>query len=129
VKLATFGEIASFSHRHSGQRMPIRYLAYALEDAEVSLLADCLLERVGDGGWARQLPPKMLVSQLRPLLYVRMATLAQPGITFAGAGAQLLLDMGVTAQWTGDLPIDALISPEERGEGLDVERPPVIPPA
>jgi len=128
MKLATFGEIASFVEPRSGLRLPIRYAAYALEDAEVSLLAQCLLERVGDGGWARQLPAGTPTSQLRPLLYVRMATLAGPAVTFGGKGAQMLLDMGATAQWTGDLPIDQLVTPAAGGAGLDLERPPNIPP-
>lgn len=124
MKLATFGEIASFVEPGSGQRVPIRYAAYSLSDAEVTALAETLLERVGDGAWARQLPADIVASQLRPLLFVRMAALAVPGITFAGRGAQILLDLGATAQWTGELPIDALISPEMRGEGLGIERPP-----
>ncbi|HEX9635217.1 MAG TPA: hypothetical protein VGB34_07040 [Candidatus Limnocylindria bacterium] len=128
MKLATFGEIASFLEPRSGQRLPIRYAAYALDDAEVTLLGQCLLERVGDGAWARQLPPGMPTSQLRPLLYVRMATLAGPAVTFGGKGAQMLLDMGATAQWTGDLPIDELITPVASGVGLDLERPPNISP-
>lgn len=127
MKLATFGEIASFVEPRSGLRLPIRYAAYALEDAEVTLLARCLLERVGDGGWARQLPTGTPASQLRPLLYVRMATLAGPAVTFGGRGAQMLLDMGATAQWTGDLPIDQLVTPTSGGAGLDLERPPDIP--
>jgi hypothetical protein len=127
MKLATFGEIASFVEPRSGLRLPIRYAAYALEDAEVTLLAQCLLERVGDGGWARQLPTGTPASQLRPLLYVRMATLAGPAVTFGGKGAQMLLDMGATAQWTGDLPIDELVTPTAGGAGLDLERPPDIP--
>lgn len=127
MKLATFGEIASFVEPRSGQRVPIRYAAYALGDGEVMTLVETLLERVGDGGWARQLPSNTEASQLRPLLFMRMATLAIPGITFAGRGAQILLDLGATAQWTGDLPIDALITPAERGEGLAVERPPQLP--
>jgi hypothetical protein len=127
MKLATFGEIASFVEPRSGLRLPIRYAAYALEDAEVTLLAQCLLERVGDGGWARQLPTGTPASQLRPLLYVRMATLAGPAVTFGGKGAQMLLDMGATAQWTGDLPIDELVTPTPGGAGLDLERPPDIP--
>lgn len=40
----------------------------------------------------------------------------------------MLLDMGATAQWTGDLPIDQLITPAALGEGIDLERPPNIPP-
>jgi hypothetical protein len=127
MKLATFGEIASFVEPRSGLRLPIRYAAYALEDAEVSLLAQCMLERLGDGGWARQLPSGTPTSQLRPLLYVRMATLAGPAVTFGGKGAQMLLDMGATAQWTGDLPIDQLVTPAAGGVGLDLERPPNIP--
>lgn len=128
MKLAIFGEIASFVEPRSSVRLPIRYAAYALQDAEVSLLAQCLLEKVGDGGWARQLPLGMPASQLRPLLYVRMAALAGPAVTFGGRGAQMLLDMGATAQWTGDLPIDQLITPAALGEGIDLERPPNIPP-
>jgi hypothetical protein len=127
VKLATFGEIASFADPTSGQRLPIRYLAYSLPDGDVGTLAQCLVERVGDGGWARQLPPNMPVAQLRPLLYVRMATLAGPAVTFAGRGAQMLLDMGVTAQWNGDLPVDALVTPTAHGDGLALEQPPGIP--
>jgi hypothetical protein len=127
MKVATFGEIASFVDTQSGQRLPIRYASYLLDDGQLTTVAECLVERVGDGGWARQLPPGMLASELRPLLYVRMATLAQPGITFLGAGAQILMDLGATAQWTGDLPIDALVTPAARGEGLDLERPPRIP--
>lgn len=126
MKLATFGEIASFVHADSSQRLPIRYAAYLLGDAELSIVAESLVERIGDGGWARQLPPGILASELRQLLFVRMAALAQPGITFAGRGAQILLDLGAVAQWTGDLPIDALITPSARGEGLEVERPPGI---
>lgn len=127
MKLATFGEIASFIHPESGQRLPIRYAVYLLGDADVSALGDSLLERVGDGGWARQLPPGSPASELRSLLFVRMAALAQPGITFAGRGAQILLDLGAVAQWTGDLPIDVLVTPSPRGEGLAVENPPRIP--
>jgi hypothetical protein len=127
MKLATFGEIASFVEPRTGQRLPIRYAPYLLEDHDLTMVAECLLERVGDGGWARQLPPGMLASELRPLLYVRMAALAQPGITFAGRGAQILLDLGATAQWTGDLPIDTLLTPSARGAGLQVEQPPRIP--
>ncbi|MEP6469948.1 MAG: hypothetical protein ABJC24_09280 [Chloroflexota bacterium] len=127
MKVATFGEIASFVEPRTGQRLPIRYASYLLEDTDVTTLAECLVERVGDGGWARQLPPGMLASELRPLLFVRMATLAVPTITFLGRGAQILLDMGATAQWTGDLPIDILVTPSSRGEGLDVEQPPNIP--
>jgi hypothetical protein len=127
MKVATFGEIASFVEPGSGQRLPIRYASYLLEDADVTTLAECLVERVGDGGWARQLPPGMLASELRPLLFVRMAALAVPTITFLGRGAQILMDMGATAQWTGDLPIDILVTPSARGEGLDVEQPPSIP--
>lgn len=126
MKLATFGEIASFVHPESGQRLPIRYAAYLLGDAELSTLAESLIERVGDGGWARQLPPGIVASELRALLFVRMAALAQPGITFAGRGAQILLDLGAVAQWSGDLPIDALVTAAARGEGLEVERPPRI---
>ncbi len=124
MKLATFGEIASFVDSSSGQRLPIRYASYLLGDGEVATLAASLLERVGDGGWARQLPPGMPIGELRPLLYVRMAALAGPGITFAGGGAQLLLDLGAVAQWTGDLPIDAVITPSAQGQGLELERPP-----
>jgi hypothetical protein len=127
MKVATFGEIASFVEPRTGQRLPIRYASYVLDDAALTTLADCLVERVGDGGWARQLPPGMLASELRPLLFVRMAALAVPTITFLGRGAQILLDMGATAQWTGDLPIDSLVTPSARGEGLDVEQPPNIP--
>jgi hypothetical protein len=127
MKLATFGEIASFVDAPSGQRLPIRYASYLLHDADVSTLAACLLERVGDGGWARQLPASMSVTELRPLLFVRMAALAQPGVTFAGRGAQILLDLGAVAQWTGDLPIEALVSPSGRGDSLELERPPRIP--
>jgi hypothetical protein len=36
--------------------------------------------------------------------------------------------MGADAQWTGDLPIDQLVTPAEGGHGLDLERPPNIPP-
>lgn len=126
MQLATFGQIASFVHSGSGQRLPIRYLAYELDDASVSLLAACLLERVGDGGWARQLPPDLVASELRPLLFARMASLAAEGVTFAGAGARLLLERGATAMWSGDLPVDALITPDARGEGLGVERPPQV---
>lgn len=128
MKVATFGEIASFIEPRSGQRLPIRYATYLLDDAELSTMAECLVERVGDGGWARQLPPGMLASELRPLLFVRMAALAVPGITFLGHGAQILLDLGADAQWTGDLPIDALVTPAARGEGLEREQPPQIPP-
>ena len=60
MKLATFGEIASFVHADTGQRLPIRYAAYLLGDAELSVLAESLVERIGDGGWARQLPPGIL---------------------------------------------------------------------
>jgi hypothetical protein len=127
MKLATFGEIASFVHPESGQRLPIRYAAYLLDDADLATLGASLIERVGDGGWARQLPPGVAASELRSLLFVRMATLAQPGITFAGRGAQILMDLGAVAQWDGDLPIEALVTPTARGEGLDVERPPRIP--
>jgi hypothetical protein len=127
MKVATFGEIASFVDAQSGQRLPIRYATYLLDDAQLTTVAECLVERVGDGGWARQLPPGMLASELRPLLFVRMAALAQPGITFLGRGAQILMDLGAVAQWTGDLPIDALITPSARGEGLDLEQPPRIP--
>jgi hypothetical protein len=127
MKLATFGEIASFVHPESGQRLPIRYAAYLLGDAELATVGESLLERVGDGGWARQLPPGIPASELRAILFVRMAALAQPGITFAGSGAQILLDLGAVAQWTGDLPIDVLITPAAHGDGLAVERPPRIP--
>lgn len=126
MQIATFGQIASFIHADSGQRLPIRYLAYELEDAGVSVLATSLLERVGDGGWARQLPPDLVASELRPLLFARMATLATEGVTFAGAGARLILERGATAMWSGDLAVDALISPAARGEGLHVERPPDV---
>jgi hypothetical protein len=126
MKLATFGEIASFVDSSSGQRLPIRYASYLLGDTDVATLATSLLERVGDGGWARQLPPGMPIGELRPLLFVRMAALAAPGVTFAGRGAQLLLDLGAVAQWTGDLPIDALSTPTADGHGLDLERPPRI---
>jgi hypothetical protein len=128
VKLATFGEIASFVHPESGQRLPIRYAAYLLSAADLGTLAASLLERVGDAGWARQLPRDIPASELRSLLFVRMAALAQPGITFAGRGAQTLLDLGAVAQWTGDLPIDVLVTPGERGEGITLERPPQIEP-
>lgn len=127
MKVATFGEIASFIEPGSRQRLPIRYATYLLGDHELTTLAECLVERVGDGGWARQLPPGMLPSELRPLLFVRMAALAVPGITFLGRGAQILLDLGAVAQWTGDLPIESLATPAARGEGLDVEQPPHIP--
>ncbi|MGH2456089.1 MAG: hypothetical protein ACRDHD_07515 [Candidatus Limnocylindria bacterium] len=127
MKLATFGEIASFVEPRTGQRLPIRHAAYALPASEVAVLGRCLVERVGDGGWARQLPPDLPAAQLRPLLYVRMAALAGPAVTFAGRGAQILLDLGATAQWTGDLPIEQLITPAAGGEGLDVEQPPGIP--
>jgi hypothetical protein len=127
MKVATFGEIASFVEPQSGQRLPIRYASYVLGDADLATVAGCLVERVGDGGWARQLAPGMTAAELRPLLFVRMATLAVPTITFLGRGAQILLDLGATAQWTGDLPIDRLVTPAARGEGLDVEQPPHIP--
>jgi hypothetical protein len=126
MQLATFGQIASFVHADSGTRLPIRFLAYELDDAGVSILARSLVERVGDGGWARQLPADLLASDLRPLLYGRMAALAAEGVTFAGAGAQLILDRGATAMWSGDQPVEALIVPGARGEGLAVERPPEI---
>jgi hypothetical protein len=126
MKVATFGEIASFVHSESGQRLPIRYAAYLLGDADLTALGASLVERVGDGGWARQLPPGRVTSEMRPLLFIRMATLAQPGITFVGRGAQILMDLGAVAQWEGDLPIEALVTPADRGEGLDVERPPRI---
>ena len=87
MQLATFGLVASFVHPASGQRLPIRYLAYELDDAGVSALARGLVERVGDGGWARQLPADLLASDLRPMLFARMAALAADGVTFAGAGA------------------------------------------
>ena len=128
MKLATFGEIASFVHPESGQRLPIRYAAYLLNTADLGTLAASLLERVGDGGWARQLPRDLPVSELRPLLFVRMAALAQPGITFAGRGAQILLDLGAVAQWTGDLPIDVLVTATGQGDGIAIERPPQIEP-
>lgn len=121
MNLATFGEIASFVEPRSGQRLPIRYAAYSLDDASVRTLASWLLDRVGDGGWARQLPADLPPEQLRPLLYVRMATLAGPGVTFGGAGARMLLDLGATAQWTGDLPIGRVVGPGPGGEGLVVE--------
>ncbi len=126
MQLATFGQVASFVHAASGQRLPIRYLAYELDDAGVSILARCLVERVGDGGWARQLPADHIASDLRPLLFSRMAALAAEGVTFAGAGAQLLLDVGATAMWSGDLPVEALIAPGARGEGLGIEQPPEV---
>ena len=127
MKLATFGEIASFVHPQSGQRLPIRYACYLLDDADLATLAACLLERVGDGGWARQLPAGIPPATLRPMLFAHMAALAIPGITFAGRGAQMLQDLGAVAQWAGDLPIDALVSPAAGGSGLEVERPPNIP--
>jgi hypothetical protein len=126
MQLATFGQIASFVHADSGHRLPIRFLAYELDDAGVSILARCLVERVGDGGWARQLPADLLASDLRPMLFSRMAALAADGVTFAGAGAQLILERGATAMWSGDLPVDALVAPGSRGEGLGVERPPEV---
>ena len=126
MQLATFGQVASFVHPDSGTRLPIRFLAYELDDAGISTLARCLVERVGDGGWARQLPADLLASDLRPMLFARMAALAAEGVTFAGAGARLILDRGVTAMWSGDLPVDALIVPGGRGEGLAVERPPEV---
>jgi hypothetical protein len=126
MQLATFGLIASFADPASGQRLPIRYLAYELDDASVSVLARSLVERVGDGGWARQLPPDLLASDLRPMLFARMAALAADGVTFAGAGARLLLERGVTAMWSGDQPVEALVTPLSRGEGLGVERPPQV---
>ena len=43
---------------------------------ELSALARGLVERVGDGGWARQLPADLLASDLRPMLFTRMAALA-----------------------------------------------------
>lgn len=124
MMLATFGEIASFVDPRSGQRLPIRYAAYALDEAGVQTLASTLLDRVGDGGWARQLPRDLPPAQVRPLLYLRMATLAGPGVTFAGAGARLLLDLGATAQWTGDLPIGRIVGPGAGGEGIVVEEAP-----
>jgi hypothetical protein len=127
MKVATFGEIASFVEPRTGQRLPIRYASYVLGDADLAAVAECLVERVGDGGWARQLPPGMPASELRPLLFVRMAALAVPTITFLGRGAQILLDMGATAQWTGDLPIESLVTPVAGGQALDVEQPPRIP--
>ena len=127
MKLATFGEIASFVHPQSGLRLPIRYACYLVDEADLTTLAACLLERVGDGGWARQLPPGMPASELRPVLFSRMAALAVPGITFAGRGAQMLQDLGAVAQWAGDLPIDALVTPAAGGQGVEVERPPNIP--
>jgi hypothetical protein len=126
MQLATFGQIASFVHAETGTRLPIRFLAYELDDTGVSVLARCLVERVGDGGWARQLPADLLASDLRPLLFARMAALAADGVTFAGAGARLILERGATAMWSGDLPVDALIVPGGRGEGLAVERPPEV---
>lgn len=126
MMLATFGEIASFVEPRSGQRLPIRYAAYALDDASVQTLASTLLDRVGDGGWARQLPRDLPPVQLRPLLYLRMATLAGPGVTFGGAGARLLLDLGATAQWTGDLPIGRIVGPGAGGEGIAVEEAPQL---
>ena len=126
MQLATFGQIACFVHEDSGQRLPIRFLAYELDDAGVSILARCLVERVGDGGWARQLPSDLLASDLRPMLFSRLAALATEGVTFAGAGAQLILERGATAMWSGDLPVDALVTPGSRGEGLGVERPPEV---
>lgn len=126
MQLATFGQIASFVHADSGTRLPIRFLAYELDDAGVSMLARCLVERVGDGGWARQLPADLLASDLRPLLFARMAALAAEGVTFAGGGAQLILERGATAMWSGDLPVNALIVPAGRGERLAVERPPEV---
>lgn len=126
MQLATFGQIASFVHADTGTRLPIRFLAYELDDTGVSVLARCLVERVGDGGWARQLPADLLASDLRPLLFARMAALAADGVTFAGAGARLILERGATAMWSGDLPVDALIVPGGRGEGLAVERPPEV---
>jgi hypothetical protein len=127
VKLATFGEIASIVEPRSGQRLPIRYLAYSLGDEDVALLARCLLERVGDGGWARQLPVGLAPAAARPVLFVRMAALAGPGITFGGRAAQLIMDLGATAQWTGDLPIDRLLTPADDGAGLSIEEPPRVP--
>jgi hypothetical protein len=127
MKLATFGEIASFVHAESGLRLPIRYTCYLLGDDEVATLAACLVERVGDGGWARQLPSGIQISQLRPLLFTRMAALAVPTVTFAGRGGVMLQEMGAVAQWAGDLPIDAMVTPAAGGAGLEVERPPRIP--
>ena len=126
MQLATFGLVASFVHPASGQRLPIRYLAWELDDAGVSALARGLVERVGDGGWARQLPADLLASDLRPMLFTRMAALAGDGVTFAGAAARLLLDRDVTAMWSGDQPVDLLVAPQSRGEGLGVEQPPQV---
>ncbi len=126
MQLATFGLIASFVHSASGQRLPIRYLAYELDDASVSILARSMVERVGDGGWARQLPADLVASDLRAMLFMRMAALATDGVTFAGAGARLLLERGVTAMWSGDHPVDGLVTPLSRGEGLGVEQPPQV---
>jgi hypothetical protein len=126
MQLATFGLVASFVHPASGQRLPIRYLAWELDDAGVSALARGLVERVGDGGWARQLPADLLASDLRPMLFTRMAALAGDGVTFAGAAARLLLDREVTAMWSGDQPVDLLVAPQSRGEGLGVEQPPQV---
>jgi hypothetical protein len=126
MQLATFGLIASFVDQASGQRLPIRYLAYELDDASVSILARGLVERVGDGGWARQLPPDLLASDLRPMLFARMAALAGEGVTFAGAGARLLLERGVTAMWSGEQQVELLVTPLSRGEGLGAERPPQV---
>ena len=53
MKLATFGEIASFVDSSSGQRLPIRYASYLLGDTDVATLAASLLDRVGDGGIGR----------------------------------------------------------------------------
>jgi hypothetical protein len=127
MKVATFGEIASFIEPRTGQRLPIRYACYVLADSELATLSECLVERVGDGGWVRQLPGGIPPGELRTVLFARMAVLAVPTITFLGRGAQILLDMGATAQWTGDLPIDTLITPVAGGAGLDVEQPPRIP--
>jgi hypothetical protein len=117
MQLATFGQIASFVEPRSGQRLPIRYLAYALDDGDLTLLAASLVERVGDGGWARQLPGAEVASALRPRLFVLMAMRAAEGVTFVGAGAQMLLDRGVTAMWSGEQAIDALITLGDGGGG------------
>lgn len=124
MQLATFGLIANFLEPQSGQRLPIRYLAYSLGDADVTLLASCLVERVGDGGWARPLAADEVASDLRPRLFVLMAMRAAEGVTFAAGGAQLLLDRGVTAMWSGEQPVTTLIAPGKRGEGLRLEPPP-----
>ena len=122
MQLATFGLVASFVHPASGQRLPIRDLAWELDDAGVSALARGLVERVGDGGWARQLPADLLASDLRPMLFTRMAALAGDGVTFAGAAARLLLDRDVTAMWSGDQAVD-LLGAQTRG---GVEQPPQV---